>query len=71
MRPGRKKPVYLTRGNGHHLAIIIIADGCGWDIEALAAATMIPFPETRWIMIMLSLWWTMLLITVSGLKELT
>jgi hypothetical protein len=66
-----KKPkvVCVTRGNGHHHAMIIICDGKGWDLEAFATAAGASRWETRFVCIGLTIFWTLLLITVSGLKQ--
>jgi hypothetical protein len=69
IREGRRKVVCVTRGNGHHHAMIIICDGKGWDLEELATAEGAARWETRFVCFGLTIFWTLLLITVSGLKE--
>jgi hypothetical protein len=69
--PGKAKTVCLTRGNGHRYAMVIIANGQGWDLEAMAAGVPQPRQGTRSIILVLAVLWTLLLITVSGLKDHT
>lgn len=66
-----QKIVSLTRGNGHRHVMVIIGSGVGWDFEALATAAGTSRQETRFICSILTVWWTLLLITVSGIKENT
>ena len=69
---GKEKITGLTRGNGHANVMIFIHDGKdAWDVEAMASASGESRPETRWIMVALMVWWTLLLITCSGLHENT
>jgi hypothetical protein len=67
----KKKIVALTRGNGrHHIMIFVNEKGVsGWDLEAIASAAGEGRVETRWMCGLLVIWWTLLLITVSGLKS--
>lgn len=67
----KRKIVALTQGNGHHNVMVFINDekrGPGPDIEALAGGVKASRSETRWISAVLSVFWVLLLITVSGLK---
>ena len=67
----KRKIVALTRGNGHHHVMLLINDEKrppGPDIEALAGGGERSRSETRWICGILSVFWVLLLITVSGLK---
>jgi hypothetical protein len=72
-RKTAKKIVALTRGNGYHHVMVFISEkgSPGWDMEALAGGAGRSRSETRWICGVLALWWVLLLITVSGLKEHT
>lgn len=65
------KTVALTRGNGHQYVMVIIGGKDAWDLEAMASARQNVRRETRWISLTLTLFWTLLLITVSGLGEHT
>lgn len=58
----------LTRGNGSHHIMVIIASPGAWDLEDLAAGSSFPRPETRGVTLVLSIIWTCLLISVSGIK---
>jgi len=75
--PGRpmgscQKVMALTRGNGHrHVLVIVSPGGVGWDLESMATASGASQRTTRVAFVLLSLWWTLLLITVSGLKQNT
>ena len=71
INPGKRKVVALTRGNGHPHVLVIVNDGKGWDFEALATAAGSSRSETRFILTLLTICWTMLLITVSGLHQHT
>ncbi|KAI0865612.1 hypothetical protein F4860DRAFT_258739 [Xylaria cubensis] len=65
----KEKVICLTRGNGHqHIMVFIGVEG-SWDLESLATGISAPQPETRWLFVLLALLWTLLLISVSGLKE--
>jgi hypothetical protein len=65
----RTKIVCLTRGNGGHHVMIIIGKDVGWDLEALASAAPVPQRSTLWLVIILTMFWTALLITVAGMKN--
>ncbi|PVH67752.1 hypothetical protein DL98DRAFT_662497 [Cadophora sp. DSE1049] len=70
---GRKlksdKITCLTRGNGHlHIMVFIGSEG-SWDLETLATSTSASRPETAQISFILAIFWTGLLISVSGLKN--
>jgi hypothetical protein len=67
------KIVALTRGNGHHHVMLFINEGKfpAWDIEALAGGAGRSRSETRFVCVLLAVWWTLLLITVSGLHANT
>lgn len=67
----KKKIMALTRGNGNAHVMLFINKDFGWDIEAMAASSGELNPETRYITILLTIWWTLLLITCSGLKDNT
>ena len=71
LRSRKQKAVALTRGNGHDYAMIILGHHSAWDLEALAAARLTPRSGTAWCMLMLTLLWSLLLITVSGLRDHT
>jgi hypothetical protein len=71
LRKGKTKTVCLTRGNGHSHVIVIIGENKGWDLEAFSTATGSRRRETRFICASLTLFWTLLLITVSGIKTNT
>ena len=49
--------------------MIIIGDGKGWDLEAMAGKSGIPRKSTKMVFLMLTVLWTLLLITVSGLVQ--
>jgi hypothetical protein len=64
----RENVTCLTRGNGHlHIMVFIGLKG-SWNMEVLATASSIPRPTTAPISMILSILWTCLLISVSGLK---
>ncbi|KAI0203079.1 hypothetical protein F4808DRAFT_51558 [Astrocystis sublimbata] len=67
----REKVTCLTRGNGHRHVMVFIGGPGAWDLESLATGASDPRPETRWLFGVLAILWTLLLITVSGLKEHT
>jgi hypothetical protein len=71
IRDGKKKIVCLTRGNGHRHALVLICKGPMWDLEAMASAVPSERRGTRSISLILTIGWTLLLITVSGLKQNT
>ena len=71
MRKGKRKIVALTRGNGHPHVMVIVSDGKGWDLESMATAIGMSRPGTRIACVILTAWWTLLLITVSGLEQNT
>lgn len=59
----------LTRGNGYpHIMVFIGRKGC-WSIESLATGTSIPHRMTPFLSLILTILWTCLLISVSGLKD--
>ncbi|KAK8040149.1 hypothetical protein PG993_008560 [Apiospora rasikravindrae] len=66
-----EKVICLTRGNGHHYAMVLICAPGSWDLEKMATGRVTARPETRWISLVLALLWTCILISVSGLKEHT
>ena len=71
LEEGKEKITALTRGNGHAHVMVFLHKGNVWDVEAMAAAGGERQPETRYISVVLTVWWTLLLITCSGLKENT
>ena len=71
LRAGKRKTVALTRGNGHQYVMVIIGCEGSWDLEAMSSARLKTRPETRWAFFCLAVLWTLLLITVSGLKNHT
>jgi hypothetical protein len=71
LRSDKQKAVALTRGNGHQYVMLILGYKSAWDMEAMSSARLTTRPETRWVFLILTVFWTLLLITVSGLKEHT
>jgi len=67
----KEKITALTRGNGHAHVMLFINKNFGWDVEAMASSSGEAEPETRYLSVVLTIWWTLLLITCSGLKEHT
>jgi hypothetical protein len=70
---GRKlkadKITCLTRGNGHlHIMVFLGSEG-SWDLETLATSVSASRPETAQMSFILAIFWTGLLISVSGLKN--
>ncbi|GAP92716.2 hypothetical protein SAMD00023353_8900080 [Rosellinia necatrix] len=67
------KTTILTRGNGSQHAIVIIGDGKGLDLEDLAAASLTSFSSspTRFMMLLLTILWILLLITAAGIQDNT
>lgn len=61
----------LTRGNGHTHVMLFVNKGVGWDVEAMATASGEARRETRHIAAVLTVWWTLLLITCAGLRDHT
>ena len=68
---GKRKVMALTRGNGHSHVMLFVNKGVGWDMEAMATSSGEPQRETRYISLLLTGWWTLLLITCSGLHDHT
>lgn len=66
---GREKVTCLTQGNGSHHIMVFLAGPGSWDFESLATGTSRPRPETRWVSLLLTVLWTCLLISVSGLGD--
>jgi hypothetical protein len=64
----KKKTIALTRGNGHQYVMVIVGHENAWDLEAMSSARLKTRSETRWAYLALAALWTLLLITVSGLK---
>ena len=69
--PNKRKTVALTQGNGSHHVMIIISEGVGWDLEAMASNASTANFGTKWFVAALGIGWIMLLITVSGIQEHT
>lgn len=67
-RVGRYKVNCLTRGNGSHHVMVLIASQGAWDLADLSGGISIPRPETRGVTLVLSILWTCLLISVSGIQ---
>lgn len=67
-RVERYKVTCLTRGNGSHHIMVIVASQGAWDLENIAACSSFPRPETRAVALALNILWTCLLISVSGIK---
>ncbi|ETS75085.1 hypothetical protein PFICI_13569 [Pestalotiopsis fici W106-1] len=68
----KEKVTCLTRGNGHSHVMVFISSKGSWDLESLA--TGIAASQRvgiRWITVILAMLWSLLLISVSGLKERT
>ena len=72
-REQSSKKVVLTKGNGSQHAIVIIGDGVGLDLEDLAAGATSEGASasysTRILLIVLSMFWVLLLITAAGIKN--
>jgi hypothetical protein len=69
---GARKITALTRGNGYAHVMVFVNDGVGWDVEAMANQTSWKLrPSTRPMSLLLTLWWTLLLITCAGLHDNT
>ncbi|KAK5000608.1 hypothetical protein LTR66_000581 [Elasticomyces elasticus] len=70
-----RKTIVLTRGNGSQHAIVIMGEGRGLDLEDLAAGpTNVDVSTsclTRITVIVLAIFWILLLITASGIKQNT
>ncbi|THV03993.1 hypothetical protein K435DRAFT_817067 [Dendrothele bispora CBS 962.96] len=67
-RRSSKKAVCLTGGNGKRHVMVIIGNGCGLDLEDLAAAET-AFWFTQLICSIMALLWIIFLINVTALKE--
>jgi hypothetical protein len=69
--PGKpkQKTVALTRGNGSHHVMVIRGMGYVWDLESLASGAPRPRKETSYLLLVLTLGWTVVLISISGLKS--
>lgn len=63
------KPIALTRGNGHQYVLLILCHQESWDLEAMASARSQNVPGTRLVFGILALFWTLLLITVTGIQD--
>ncbi|KAI3318585.1 hypothetical protein HD806DRAFT_305357 [Xylariaceae sp. AK1471] len=72
-RQRSNKVTILTRGNGSQHAIVIMGDGRGLDLEDLAtnSSTSISSPVTRFVILILTVLWIVLLITAAGITENT
>lgn len=67
-RADRPKVTCLTNGNGSHHIMVFIASQGAWDMEQLAASSSTPRSETKAMVLGLSVLWTCLLISVSGIQ---
>lgn len=65
----REKVTCLTQGNGSHHIMVFLGGPGSWDFESLATGTARPHTETRWVSLLLTVLWTCLLISVSGLGD--
>ena len=68
---GKGKLIALTRGNGTLFVMIVICRTGAWDLEAMASSRSAARTETRWFTFIFSILWTILLITVTALKDHT
>ncbi|GLB07758.1 hypothetical protein AtubIFM57258_003123 [Aspergillus tubingensis] len=67
----KPKAVALTRGNGHQYVMVIMGHEGAWDLEAMSSARLNVRRETFWVLLVLTVLWSLLLITVSGLESHT
>ena len=67
----KTKITALTRGNGHPHVMVFINKGYGWDVEGMASASCDGKLITRYLSLLMTIWWTLLLITCSGLRHNT
>lgn len=67
----KQKTVALTRGNGQEYAMVVLAHEGAWDLEAMSSARLSMRAETAWVLLALTVLWSLLLITVSGLRNHT
>ncbi|XDG04815.1 hypothetical protein ABKA04_004430 [Annulohypoxylon sp. FPYF3050] len=67
----RESVFCLTRGNGHPYIMVFIGGPGSWDLEKLATGYSSPRRETRWVSATLAIFWTCLLVSLSGLKDNT
>ena len=65
-RVGTQKSVILTEGNGSKDSIVVLGNGCGLDLEDMAALSTVAVPSTRLWTILLAVAWIILLICVAG-----
>ncbi|EPS35393.1 hypothetical protein H072_11232 [Dactylellina haptotyla CBS 200.50] len=65
----KPKTLVLTRGNGNLYAIALVCRPGDPDIEALASARAETKPFTRPMFLVLTVFWMLLLITVSGIQD--
>ena len=65
------KPIALTRGNGHQYVMIILSHHGSWDLETMASNRLNSQPSTKYFLIPIALFWVVLLLTVTGLKQYT
>ncbi|KAK2611772.1 hypothetical protein N8I77_005096 [Diaporthe amygdali] len=70
-RVEQHKVTCLTRGNGSQHVMVFIAAPGAWDLENVAAGSFSPQPETRAMALGMSIMWTCLLISVSGIQHHT
>lgn len=67
----KAKVVALTRGNGSHHVMVIRGGSRDWDLETLAAGVPKVRRETKFLVFGITVLWTCLLISISGLKTHT
>lgn len=65
------KTMALTKGNGHQYLMLVRGYRDSWDLEQMASGRERTVPWTRLTLIVTSILWILLLITVTGLKERT
>lgn len=68
LRPGKREVVCLTRGNGADAVLVVRSDGCGLQLEDLAAARATRAHLTIGAAAVLALLWLVHLLTVEGLQ---
>ncbi|GKZ17795.1 hypothetical protein AbraIFM66951_001081 [Aspergillus brasiliensis] len=65
----KSKTVALTRGNGHQYVMVVESHQGAWDLEAMSSSRPYVRLETFWVLLTLTILWSLLLITVSGLND--
>ncbi|KAG8626033.1 hypothetical protein KVT40_006434 [Elsinoe batatas] len=71
LRKDERKPIILTRGNGHQYVMLILSHSGVHDLEATAAGRLHVLPHTALVLAVMTSFWIVLLIAATGPTENT